>query len=273
MKRSAEKPAEGIYVYLIGREHGIKSMLQRAGLPSPLEQARPLSMIAAGTLAALVSPVPLDQYGEGHFEARLKDPLWAAEKVMRHQTVNAFFSEAGPVAPLRFGVIYTGAKNVETMLHDRADALSAALDRVEGCEEWALNVYVDRSVLAKKITKISPKLIELRDRAKSSSQGQAYLLEKQAERLRAGEVKSHLRQIVDEIASSLRPLAKDMKRMTPGEHEVKDSPALTAKVVYLTPKPSVSDFKKEAKKTAGNYGAFGFRLELTGPWPPYNFVE
>jgi hypothetical protein len=273
MKRTAAKPAEGLYVYLIGRERSIKSMLERAALPPPLEPDRPLSMIAAATLAALVSSVPLDQYGEGQFESRLKDPLWAAEKVMRHQAVNAFFGEAGPVAPLRFGVIYTGAKNVEAMVRDRADALSAALDRVEGCEEWALNVYVDRAALAKKITKISPKLVELRERAKSSSKGQAYLLEKQAERLRAGEVKTHLRQIVEEIASSLRPLAKDMKRMTPGEHEVKDSPALAAKVVYLTPKTNVNDFKKEAKKTAGNYGAFGFRLELTGPWPPYNFVE
>src|SRR5262245_11140631 len=100
MKRPAAKHVEGLYVYLIGRERGIKAMLERAGLPSPLEQDRPLSLIAAETLAALVSPVPLDQYGEGQFESRLKDPLWAAEKVMRHQTVNAFFGEAGPVAPL-----------------------------------------------------------------------------------------------------------------------------------------------------------------------------
>jgi hypothetical protein len=273
MKRKPNPTAEGIYVYLIGRVREIKSALQQRVLPAPLEPDRPLSMISAAGLAALVSPAPLDQYGEGRFEERLKDPVWTADKVMRHQSVNAFFSASGPVAPLRFGVIYSNAAKVEAMLLERGDSLSAALDRVEGCEEWAVNVYVDRSVLAEKITELSPKLIELREKARTSSKGQAYLLEKQADRMRVSEVKIRLKQTVEEIEASLRPASKDVKRIPAGESELKQAPGLTAKLVYLVRKPKVDEFKKEAKKAAARYGSSGFRLELTGPWPPYNFVE
>src|SRR5688572_16517939 len=98
-----------------------------------------------GKVAAVVSPVPLETYGEGRFEEHLQNPTWTANKVMRHQAVAEFFSGQAPIIPLRFGVMYSSIERVQAMLRDRADALTAALDRVEGCEEWALNVYVDKT--------------------------------------------------------------------------------------------------------------------------------
>jgi hypothetical protein len=273
MKRVPAKAATGLYVYVIGLNRALQAALSLPNPPAGLEPDAPLSLVSAGTLAAIVSRVPLVRYGEGRFEQQLKDPVWAADKVMRHQSVAAFFSERQPVVPLRFGVIYSDPKKIQEMLLERADSLMVALARVEGCEEWALNLLADRSVLAEKITGISPKLSDMRRRARSSSQGQAYLLQKQAERMRTAEMKSHLKRVADDMASLLGDAAKAIKRLPPAEHEGKQKPSLAAKFVYLVPRKNVADFKKEAEKLAQRHGAHGFRIELTGPWPPYNFIE
>jgi hypothetical protein len=273
MKRAASKPAQALYVYLIGLSHDLQIAIAYPNAPVALESQEPLSLVAAGDLSAVVSRVPLTKYGEGRFEAQLKDPVWAAEKVMRHQAVTAFFSERQPVVPLRFGIIYSDSKKIEAMLSERAGSLISALARVEGCEEWALHLHADRSVLAEKITGLSPKLTDIRHRARSSSQGQAYLLGKQADKMRSAEVKSHLKKVADDLASSLGDAAKALKRLQPADHELKQKPVLAAKLVYLVPRKNVADFKKQAEKLAQRHGAHGFRIELTGPWPPYNFVE
>jgi hypothetical protein len=273
MKRSVAKVAAGLYVYLIGLNRDLQEALAQSAAPAGLEPNEPLSLIGTGMLAALASRVPLDRYGEGRFETQLKDPLWTADKVMRHQAVAAFFSERQAVIPLRFGTIYSDAKKIDEMLRERTDSLMSALTRVEGSEEWALSLLADRSVLAEKITGLSPKLAQMRRRARSTSQGQAYLLKKQSERMRTAEMKNHLKKVADDMASLLGDAAKALKRLPPAEHESKQTPGLAAKFVYLVPKKNVADFKKQAEKLAQRHGAHGFRIELTGPWPPYNFVE
>ena len=273
MKRKAEITTHALYVYLIGRSTDVRKAVSGKPLPFPLETGSPIEVVEEGAVAAVVSAVPLDHYGEGRFEARLQDPAWTADKVMRHQAVAEFFSASHPIIPLRFGVMYSHIENLRAMLKSRADGLVAGLNRVEGSEEWALNVYVDKAVLTGKLATLSPKLAELKERASKSSQGQAYLLQKQAERLRATEMKKYLKQAADEIATALEPQADGLKRIPLTELEGKQEPAVAGKLVYLVKKTKLRSFKTAAEKLAAKHVGSGFKLELTGPWPPYNFVE
>jgi hypothetical protein len=272
-RKEAAATAKAFYAYLIGRAADVKKAAAAKSSPPGLEDGSEIQIVAEGKVAAIVSAVPLEIYGEGRFEERLGNPTWTANKVMRHQAVAEFFSEENPIIPLRFGVMYSSLEKVQAMLRDRADALSAALDRVEGCEEWALNVFVDKAVLAGELSSLSPKLAELKERASKASQGQAYLLEKQAEKLRASEMKNYLKQAANEIAEQLEPQADGLKRMPVSEAEMKQEPAVAGKLVYLVKKTKMRAFRTAAEKLAAKHAGSGFKLELTGPWPPYNFVE
>jgi hypothetical protein len=274
VKRKPEAVAtRAFYVYLIGRAAEVARLISQKSAPVPMETDASLESVTEGALAAVFSTVPIDKYGEGQFEEKLKDPQWVAEKVMRHQAVAAYFSEDHPIIPLRFGVMYSQLKHLSTMLAERQKTFTAALDRVEGSQEWALNIYVDKAALAGKLRALSPKLAELDARAKSASPGQAYLLEKQVERLHASEMKAYLKRAADQIATELEPQALESKRMSVSDLESKQERPVAGKVIYLVKKSKLRSFKAAAQKLAQKHAESGFLMELTGPWPPYNFIE
>jgi hypothetical protein len=44
------------------------------------------------------------------------------------------------------------------------------------------------------------------------------------------------------------------------------------KAAYLVDKAREDDFRRVLEEIGRDYEPFGFRFELTGPWPPYSFV-
>jgi hypothetical protein len=43
--------------------------------------------------------------------------------------------------------------------------------------------------------------------------------------------------------------------------------------VYLVREPKLDEFRNCFDALNQRYASTGLRLELTGPWPPYNFVS
>ena len=46
-----------------------------------------------------------------------------------------------------------------------------------------------------------------------------------------------------------------------------------ARLAFLVQRESFEDFRAAAERLAERYTPLGFRFELTGPWPAYNFAE
>src|SRR5687767_12541285 len=67
VKRKESAGTNALYTYLIGRTADLQKTLT-AEHPDPIEDHSEIQIIAEGGLAALVSPVSLDSYGEGRFE-------------------------------------------------------------------------------------------------------------------------------------------------------------------------------------------------------------
>ena len=69
MKRKPNPAATHVfYVYLIGRAADVVKVMSQKSLPSALEPDSPIEVITEGSVAAIVSAAPTDQYGEGKFE-------------------------------------------------------------------------------------------------------------------------------------------------------------------------------------------------------------
>src|SRR5215468_7151797 len=79
----------GTYVYCILKSDG-QDILERA--PQGLERRQKLEVVSAAGLSAVVSAVPLPQYGQGALEANLADAGWAATRVMHHEQVVEHFA-------------------------------------------------------------------------------------------------------------------------------------------------------------------------------------
>ena len=262
-----------LYIYAIGHQQGLRKLFDANNLPGGVAAGVPVALVTEGKLAAVVSEVPLSDFGGGRFEKNLQDPKWAAERVMRHEQLAEFISLKEPVVPLRFGVLYTSPEPIREMLAKRRDQLERVLERISDREEWGLNVLSDAKKLQERMVELSPRLAELQNRAKAATPGQAYLLEKKLESLRGTEGKSETRRIVKEIREQIETNTDGIKDISIREVESKQHPAVVGKWSCLVPRKARKRFHSMAGKLAKKYAALGLKFELTGPWPPYNFSE
>ncbi|HKS29300.1 MAG TPA: GvpL/GvpF family gas vesicle protein [Pyrinomonadaceae bacterium] len=273
-KRSAgevPKKASGLYLYCVGEAAALSKLLE-GKLPAPVEEDGRLELIEQESLAAVTSLVPLKDYDEAALAAHLADAAWMALRAMRHERVVDYFAKRASIVPLRFGVIYLDSAGVERMLAERGDEIRAAIERLEGREEWGVNIYCDRKALMEAISSISPRLKELNEQASSASPGQGYLMRKKMDSMRNEEARAEVRRAVERIEQALQKESEGSSRLRLLKDEAGEHGELVGKLAFLVERERFEEFRTMAERLAGDNADAGFRLELTGPWPAYNFV-
>jgi DNA-binding FrmR family transcriptional regulator len=254
------------YVYCIAAE-----TLPVDSLPAAIEEDAKLEWIVVQQLAALASQVPRATYNEESLADHLTDATWTAIRAMRHETVVEHVAKRATVIPLRFGTIYLERSGIEQMLTEKSRELQDIIEQLRGREEWGVNVYVDRAALLSSITSVSPVLREIVERAEQSSPGQSYLLQKKIDALKTDEARAAVNRITDEIEQKLRDESDDARRLRILKVETTEHGELKAKFAFLVKRAEFDRFRAAAERLAQENQAAGVRLELTGPWPVYNF--
>jgi hypothetical protein len=260
------------YVYCIA-ESAAAAELPAGSLPPAIEEGSKLEWVLVDDLAALSSEVPLTTYSEESLAEHLSDASWTAARAMRHETIAEYVAKRAGIVPLRFGTIYLERAGIEQMLSERATELREILERLRGREEWGVNVFCDQSVLMSSITSVSPVLRDLSERAAQASPGQSYLMQKKIEALRVDESRIAVSRIVEEIEYVLAEHSDDAKRLRVLKVEATEYGELKAKFAFLIRKSDFDAFRDAAERLAQEHQTAGVRLELTGPWPTYNFTD
>ena len=262
--------APAYYVYCIA-ESASAAQLPADSLPAAIEDNAKLEWISVNTLAALVSQVPRETYSEERLAEHLTDATWTAIRAMRHETVAEYVAKRASVVPLRFGTIYLERSGIEQMLAGKGRELEEIIEHLRGREEWGVNVYSDRAVLLSSITSVSPVLRELAERAAQAPPGQSYLMQKKIDALRVDEARAAVNRIVDQIEAKLREQTDDGRRLRILKVETTEHGELKAKFAFLVKRAAFEEFRDAAERLAQEHQPAGIRLELTGPWPVYNF--
>ena len=254
-------------------ESAAAAELSAQALPAAIEDESKLEWIVTDELAALASLVPRASYSEESLAEHLSDASWTAVRAMRHETVMEYVARRVSVVPLRFGTIYLERAGVERMLEEKRTELAHIIERLRGREEWGVNLYCDQSTLLSSITSVSPVLRELSERAAEASPGQSYLMQKKIDTLRVDEARAALTRIIDEIEQTLAASSEDAKRLRVLKVEATEYGELKAKFAFLVNRSGFETFRDAAERLAQEHQAAGVRLELTGPWPAYNFTR
>jgi hypothetical protein len=273
-KKVLKTPAgRAYYLYCIGEQEALASVYGNE-MPPPIEPDTEFVKIDDGAgLSAVTSVVPLADYGEEALQSRVTDATWLAVRAMRHERVVEHFSRRASVVPLRFGTIYLERENVELMMDERHDELLAIIERLRGREEWGLNVYSDRAKLMEEIISLSPRLRELSEQAARVSPGQSYLLRKKIDSLREAEARAETKRVAAAIEQELLSAAASASaRLRVLKDEGGEQGEVAAKLAFLVQRDRFLEFRAAAERLAQEYEGAGFRLELTGPWPAYNFA-
>ncbi|HEV7890369.1 MAG TPA: GvpL/GvpF family gas vesicle protein [Pyrinomonadaceae bacterium] len=268
---SADEGGGALYVYCVGAREELATLFG-GELPDAMEGAGGIEPVEAGDLAAVACAVPLADYGEGGLESRLTDAAWTATRALRHERAVEHFARRATVVPLRFGTIYLSRENVARMLEERRAQLRSALARLEGREEWGLNVYVERARLREQVASLSERLREMEETAAASPPGRAYLLRKKVDALRDEEARAETRRAAVTIENELASACDGSARLRIHKDESGEQGELAARLAFLVRREGFDDFRAAAERLAERYTPLGFRFELTGPWPAYNFA-
>lgn len=245
-----------------------------AGAAAPGERGveGDVTVVRAGPLAALVSRVPLTVYGEEPVRARLEDPAWLEEKARAHEAVLEGALRAGPVVPFRFLTLYRDEDELRAFLAARAAELRDVLERVRGKVELGVKVLADRTRLASGLAQESDAVRELDAAIDAAAPGKAYLLRRQREEIAKEHAARVLRDCARASHARLSAAAEAAVSNPPQPRELSGrEEQMLLNGAYLVPAGDAG-LATAVAELEDEYRHLGVTFELTGPWPPYNFV-
>jgi hypothetical protein len=250
----------------------------RAGDPHPedaagVDESGRVERIEAAGLAALVSRVPRAEFGEEPLRRNLNDLAWLERAARAHESVLDQTLAASNIVPLRLCTIYENDDSVRQMLARERGAFVQALDHLAGREEWSVKVLIDPGLLAEEARAYCDDARRLEPDIDDSGGGAAYMLRRRAER-QVREVGDTLAaQVADQVHTRLEELALDAVRRSPQNRDLSGHEGdMVLNAAYLVEADRVEELQRVAAGLQSEHRALGTRVELTGPWPPYNFV-
>ena len=254
---TTKRRSTAIYLYCI-TDGG--SVAASAGL-HPL---RPVYSIVHEELAAVVSEVPLEEFGEEALPARLEDACWLEREVRAHEAVIESVLARQTVLPMRFCTIFRTGARVRSLLRSRRQEFLDALTRVRGKEEWEVKLCLEPSARA------GPPAAE--DERGSASSGAQYLMRKREERRIGQEAMAGLQQ---DAGRSLEALAGCVEaiQLKPVGSPSPDQPRVVWDAVCLVAKVRFQSLRQRVEALETEVSGRGLRFELIGPWPPYHFTR
>jgi len=260
----------GWYLYGVVGGDGALPQLPAQGLA--VDGAYEVELLVEGPLAGVVSRVSLQEFDEAALPERLADAAWLEQKIRAHEQVLECVLRETSIVPCRFCTVYRDEAELRRFLSERRGALQAALDRVQGRVEVGVKAFVDRERFVAGQANRNEAIRELEQRASRAAEGRAYLERRRLEQLVTSEVERLRSSAAREIHPRLLALAGDGLTLAPQATEVSGrDDEMIFNGAYLVGADG-NAFEAALGSLAAEYRDAGVEFELTGPWPPYNFV-
>lgn len=266
------KSTKGTYIYCVVASARPLS-LRRA--PKGLPGAGPVRLLAVdadrpGRSQRLrrwlvVADVPLDRYGEEAIQTGLGDLDWVSRAAVAHEAVVEFFVAASGVLPMKLFTIFTSDQRADEYIREHRRRIDAVLARVLKHEEWGVRVVLDAAGV--KAGRGSPL-----KRSATATSGSGYLARKKAQRDAGIELAERAGEVVAELYDRLAQRSTLAKRRAVAAMAGQPAPLLLD-AVFLVPRVRASSFRTAVQGLARQLGPEGYLISMTGPWPPYSFVE
>jgi hypothetical protein len=200
--------------------------------------------------------------GEGG-EANLQDIAWLGPRACRHAVVVEQVMATAPVFPLPFGTLFSSLPALEQEIGRRSREVASLLGRVSGCQEWSVEVTLDRFKAIDYLLGegLQSGLFKLPD-----SVGRRHLEEKKLRRQVASDLDGWVDERMESLQQELMPFARDFRTRRLTENKI-------SHWAYLVPVGQVQSFRLKVDDIAARDEAYGLAFRVSGPWPPYTFCQ
>lgn len=257
---------KGIYLYCFARS-ALLPPVQGTGV----DGTEALFSTGFKDLAAVVSPVLLDEFCGDSAESRMQDLSWVGPRACHHEDVVERVLFHSPCLPVRFGTIFHNVKSVEDRMKRHYVPIIEFLDRVSGKEEWAVKGILDRTRARKDL--FAENLDREKKRLGELSAGLRYLEEKRIANEGEAELKARIEKERENLAKTLEEFATEFseRKVLPLVTSGEETRVTVWNFAFLVPRTVFPDFRAQIDHWNARPGRAGLDCELSGPWPPYSF--
>lgn len=261
----ARQSALGLYLYGI-----VRANVRITGDLVGVDRDHRVFLLEGNELAAIISSVSLEEFGEEQLRKNLNEVAWLEQKARAHEAVLEALIESTTVVPTRLCTIFRDERQVREMMGREGPALVEALERLEGKAEWGVKAFAEPGALEQAAV----------ERAEEGSEGEplspgaAYM----DRRRRESRARENAEEIADGWAQSIHHQLEDcaaeaLLNPLQGRELSGHDGDMLLNGVYLVENGAAGRFRELVSDLGEDYRRRGAALELTGPWPAYNFVK
>jgi hypothetical protein len=188
-----------------------------------------------------------------HLTEHMMDLEWLAAASLRHQKIVSNIADKLAILPARFGTVFLSEDSLAAHVKKRKRSIGTAFERVAEADEWGIKVFATASPRTAIVA--------------GATSGSDYLKRKaQLLQPRSGK---KLDTEVQEFAAELTKLAV---AVSPGGKASAGQPGLLWHGAFLIRKDRRRKLDAILRKYASTWKNVR-RIDCSGPWPPYSFVE
>jgi hypothetical protein len=265
----AAPAGEGLWAYCV-----VRAGEALPGAMHGVDGAGAVERVEARGLAAIVSRVPLKEFGAEPLRENLNDLSWLERVARAHESVLEEVLAQSTLVPLRLCTIYESEQGVRDMLERERDSLLEPLDALTGRQEWGVKLIVDDHRLAEEARSRSSEIAALEEELATRTGGGQYMLGRRIERQVREAVDSLSAELAEEVHRELREWAGDSVALPAQNPELSGHEGrMLLNRAYLVEVERVDGLRDLVGQLEERHGRLGARVELTGPWPPYNFLS
>lgn len=222
----------------------------------------PVRLVEVGDLSIIVGDLPSSEYGEAAWAEHAQDPAWLEPVARGHHDVLQTLVEDADVLPLRLPGIYPDEQTLSDAFTSAHDDLIERLCFVSGHREWSVHVFLESEDTGEPETA-------------TPASGRDYLLMRKQQVEQKGSSQQERQVLAIEVYEGLNRTSRAsvvnlvQDRALSGRTE-----PMLLNSAHLVARDEEQDFLAVAVDLDHYVGATGgLRVEVSGPWPPYNFTH
>jgi len=251
------------YVYCVVRGARAPSLARvPSGLPGV---SRPRSVKVSPTLWLVAADAPLDRYGESAIHEGLRKLEWVGECAAGHERVVEHVSRASTVVPMKLFTLFADDARAASNARRLSGPIEQIAERIDGCAEWGVRVHLDQQ---RARAQARERIVSRIDRG---ANGTNFLLRKQAEHAGAEEILRGARREAERAFANIEKCARESVLRPPISSEVAARVLLDA--VFLVRAKTADKFRLAVTGAQRSLSKAGCEITVSGPWPPYHFVD
>jgi hypothetical protein len=241
-----------------------------SSVPS-IAEGEAVRLVTFGAYHAIVSTVDRMEFEPARLADSSTDTGWLKERIRLHARALDSMKDMNTIVPFRFGTVLNSDDDVRSMLQARSAEFAKTITRLRDRSEWSVRCVLNRDQLLSRV-QVSGKDVD--ESIGLLSEGVAEVIRKELSR--SGELDdasltttliTHCVERMKLTLSGIADEARSRQLASDGQNEVVMAQA------YLVARQAEFEFKSEFQALKTEFEAIGLAFEMTGPWPPFHFVE